>query len=61
MIPKECKRLAEVDFPLASVSKAALAESASHGNHPKVFTFGGRVDRFQLVALFCLLLYCQIH
>jgi len=35
MIPKECKRLAEVDFPLASVSKAALAESASHGNHPK--------------------------
>ena len=28
MIPKECKRLAEVDFPIAEVGKHALAEKA---------------------------------
>lgn len=28
MIPKECKRLVEVDFPIADVSKHALAEKA---------------------------------
>ncbi len=34
MIPKECKRLAEVDFPIAEVSKhAAREKSISHG-HP---------------------------
>ncbi len=34
MIPKECKRLAEVDFPIAVVSKhAARKKSIRHG-HP---------------------------
>src|SRR5262245_14724541 len=34
MIPRECKRLAEVDFPIAIVSKhAAREESIRHG-HP---------------------------
>lgn len=33
MIPKDCKRLAEVDFPIASVSKhAAREKSIRHGN-----------------------------
>ena len=33
MIPKECKRLAEVDFPIAEVSKHATREtSIRHGN-----------------------------
>src|SRR5512146_2659651 len=34
MIPKDCKRLAEVDFPIAVVSKhAAREKSITHG-HP---------------------------
>jgi hypothetical protein len=34
MIPKECKRLAEVDFPIAMVSKySAIEKSIRHG-HP---------------------------
>ena len=35
MIPKECKRIAEVDFPVAKVSKSSLLENASRGSHPK--------------------------
>ena len=35
MIPKECKRLAEVDFPIARVSRSSLLENASRGSHPK--------------------------
>jgi len=31
MIPKECKRLAEVDFPIAVVSRVR-ASQASEGN-----------------------------
>ena len=31
MIPKECKRLAEVDFPIAEVSRHALREKYRHG------------------------------
>ena len=34
MIPKECKRLAEVDFPIAVVSKYAAAENAGRLGHP---------------------------
>jgi len=34
MIPKECKRLAEVDFPIAVVSKHAAREKWSAGGHP---------------------------
>jgi len=34
MIPKECKRLAEVDFPIAEVSKHAVREKSIHHGHP---------------------------
>lgn len=34
MIPKECKRLAEVDFPIAVVSKHSLAEKARRFGTP---------------------------
>jgi len=34
MIPKECKRLAEVDFPIAMVGKHALAEKARRFGTP---------------------------
>jgi len=35
MIPKECKRLAEVDFPIAVVSKHSLSEKKIFRNHPQ--------------------------
>ena len=34
MIPKECKRLAEVDFPIAEVGRHALAEKARRTGTP---------------------------
>jgi adenine-specific DNA methylase len=34
MIPKECKRLAEVDFPIAVVSKNAAREKSIRHGHP---------------------------
>ena len=34
MIPKECKRLAEVDFPIAEVSRHALREKSIRHGHP---------------------------
>ena len=34
MIPKECKRLAEVDFPIAEVSRHAAREKSMHRGHP---------------------------
>ncbi|HPS39919.1 MAG TPA: DUF1156 domain-containing protein, partial [Candidatus Cloacimonadota bacterium] len=34
MIPKECKRLAEVDFPIAEVSKHAIREKSIRQGHP---------------------------
>jgi adenine-specific DNA methylase len=34
MIPKECKRLAEVDFPIAVVSKHAAREKAIRHRQP---------------------------
>lgn len=35
MIPKDCKRLAEVDFPIAVVSRHAIAENKIRQGHPK--------------------------
>ena len=35
MIPKECKRLAEVDFPIAEVSRHAVREKAIVRHHPQ--------------------------
>src|SRR5271165_5216634 len=34
MIPKECKRLAEVDFPIAEVSRHASREKSIRHGHP---------------------------
>ena len=34
MIPKECKRLAEVDFPIAEVSKHAVQDNPNRRGHP---------------------------
>src|SRR5438128_4231120 len=34
MIPKECKRLAEVDFPIAVVSRHAAREKSIRHGHP---------------------------
>jgi len=36
MIPKECKRLAEVDFPIAEVSRHSAQEKASPRGHPSM-------------------------
>lgn len=36
MIPRECRRLAEVDFPIAAVSKHAVAEHGVRRAHPRV-------------------------
>ncbi|MBI5634973.1 MAG: DUF1156 domain-containing protein [Nitrospirae bacterium] len=34
-IPKECKRLAEVDFPITATSGHAIRENSTRSNHPK--------------------------
>src|SRR5713226_3069135 len=34
MIPKDCKRLAEVDFPIAAVSKHSAREKSIRHGHP---------------------------
>ena len=34
MIPRECKRLAEVDFPIAEVSRHAAREKPIRHGHP---------------------------
>ena len=34
MIPKHCKRLAEVDFPIAEVSRHAVREKSIRVGHP---------------------------
>ena len=34
MIPKECKRIAEVDFPIAVVSKHSAREKSIRHGHP---------------------------
>lgn len=35
MIPRECKRLAEVDFPIAEVGRHAMRENTVRHGHPK--------------------------
>jgi putative DNA methylase len=34
MIPRDCKRLAEVDFPIATVSQHAAREKSVRHGHP---------------------------
>ena len=47
MIPRENKRLAEVDFPIAEVSKHAAREKSIRHGHPTVrYTCGGRGGRW---------------
>ena len=41
MIPKECKRLAEVDFPIAEVSRHAARRSQYGMATLPLFTSGG--------------------
>ena len=36
MIPKECKRLAEVDFPIAEVTKHSAREKSIRHGHPSI-------------------------
>jgi hypothetical protein len=40
MIPKECKRLAEVDFPIAVVSKHPAREKSIRHGHPSTLHAG---------------------
>jgi len=40
LIPKECKRLAEVDFPIAVVSKHSAQEKSTRHGHPSTLHFG---------------------
>jgi putative DNA methylase len=37
MIPKDCKRLAEADFPIAEVSRHAAREKPLVRRHPQSF------------------------
>ena len=48
MIPKDCKRLAEVDFPIAEVSRhAAREKSIRHGDLGTAYTAYRSADREQ--------------
>lgn len=42
MIPKDCKRLAEVDFPIAEVSRHAVQEKDGPKAIHHEYTSGGR-------------------
>ena len=49
VIPRECKRLAEVDFPIAVVSKHAAREKSIRHGHPSTLTplaLGPALERF---------------
>ena len=65
MIPKECKRLAEVDFPIAEVSKHATAEKESRRGHiPRVHIWpAARPTASSRAVLMTLLLPdpCDVH
>jgi hypothetical protein len=47
MIPKECKRLAEVDFPIAVVSKHSARENQFVMDIRQRFIYGGQGVRLQ--------------
>ena len=54
MIPRECKRLAEVDFPIAVVSKHAAREKSIRHGHPSTLHLWWRPlasSRAMLLAL----------
>ena len=58
MIPKECKRLAEVDFPIAEVSRHAAREKSIRHGHPSTCICGGRAVPWRLLALYYWGFYC---
>ncbi len=41
MIPKECKRLADVDFPIATVSRHTVREKSIRHGHPSTLHLWG--------------------
>jgi len=45
MIPKECKRLAEMDFPITVVSKRSAWEKSVRHGYPSTLHIGGRTRR----------------
>lgn len=58
MIPKECKRLAEVDFPIAVVSKhAAREKSIRHGHPSTLHLWWARRPLAACRAMLCALLW----
>ena len=62
MIPKECKRLAEVDFPIAVVSRHAARKRSRYVTAIRLpFTFGGLGVRLPLAAPCSLHSCCPIH
>ncbi len=61
MIPKECKRLAEVDFPIAVVSKHAAREKSIRHGHPSPCISGGRGGRWRLAGRCCWRCSCPIR
>ena len=60
MIPKECKRLAEVDFPIARVSVFARARRIRESLTYRDCTYGRRLDLAEHAGLLFSLAYCLI-
>ena len=63
MIPRECKRLAEVDFPIAEVSRHAAREKSIRHGHPSTLHLwwarrcsANRCRNFSVASLIGLLL-----
>lgn len=53
MIPKDCKRLAEVDLPIADVSRHAAREKSIRHGHPSTLSIsGGRAGRLHRAVRF---------
>ena len=51
MIPEECKRLAEVDFPIAEVSRhAAREKSIRHGHPCTLHLWLARISRIRPIS-----------
>jgi adenine-specific DNA methylase len=65
MIPKECKRLAEVDFPVAEVSRhSAREKSIRHGHHSTLHLWWARRPLAACRAMLMALLLpdpCDMH
>ena len=60
MIPRECKRLAEVDFPIATVSRHAAREKSVRQGILRRCICGGRAARWRHRARCCWRCCCPI-